>query len=79
LNGRHACRIDHAFVSRHFRVIDSRFVAEFLGERFVGAKGDALSDHSILLIELGRVAADSATSNSELREVHSANCLRSAP
>jgi hypothetical protein len=51
---------------KHFRIIGSRFVADSLGERFVGAKGDALSDHAILLIELGRVAPDSTTSDGRM-------------
>jgi endonuclease/exonuclease/phosphatase family metal-dependent hydrolase len=46
------CRIDHAFVSEHFTVIDSRYVTEFEGRRFIGVAQQALSDHAILSIHI---------------------------
>jgi hypothetical protein len=61
MNGKHACRIDHAFVSGHFQVIGSRFVVELDGQRFVGNGRDALSDHAILVIEIERRAAGNST------------------
>jgi endonuclease/exonuclease/phosphatase family metal-dependent hydrolase len=48
------CRIDHAFVSRHFAVIDTRYVTEFQDQRFVGIGPKAVSDHAILSIDLER-------------------------
>ena len=46
------CRIDHAFVSRHFTVLGSQFVSEFGGRSFIGITRSHLSDHAILLIDI---------------------------
>jgi endonuclease/exonuclease/phosphatase family metal-dependent hydrolase len=46
------CRIDHAFVSEHFTVIDARYVTEFECQRFVGIGPKAITDHAILSIDL---------------------------
>jgi len=49
-------RIDHAFVSRHFRVADVRYVTESAGQRLVGKPSVALSDHAALALDLERIA-----------------------
>jgi endonuclease/exonuclease/phosphatase family metal-dependent hydrolase len=46
------CRIDHAFVSSHFTVIDTKYVTEFEGQKFVGVGPKAISDHAILAIDV---------------------------
>jgi hypothetical protein len=45
-------RIDHAFFSEHFTVIDARYVTESGGQGFIGAGSKALSDHAILSIDV---------------------------
>lgn len=45
-------RIDHAFVSRHFTIQESRYVTEFAGTSFIGTKNDKLSDHAALVIDI---------------------------
>jgi endonuclease/exonuclease/phosphatase family metal-dependent hydrolase len=47
-------RIDHAFVSRHLDVLESRYVAGFGGFGSLGNDEDSLSDHAPLLIEIER-------------------------
>ena len=46
------CRIDHAFVSGHFTVMDSRYVTESKGRALVGVGPGALSDHAILSVDI---------------------------
>lgn len=45
-------RIDHAFLSSHFRITEVRYITTFRGENFIGFKGDSLSDHAICLLDL---------------------------
>ena len=45
-------RIDHAFVSQHFNVLESRYVAELGGLSSLGSDRNSLSDHAPLLIEI---------------------------
>ena len=52
LGNRSPCRIDHAFVSGHFTVMDSKYVTEFDGCSFIGNGQRALSDHAILSVEI---------------------------
>jgi endonuclease/exonuclease/phosphatase family metal-dependent hydrolase len=47
-------RIDHAFVSPHFRVVDARYVTEAAGHRLIGKPAQALSDHAALIVDLER-------------------------
>lgn len=48
-------RIDHAFVSRHFRVAEARYVTESAGHPLIGKPAEALSDHAALLIDVETV------------------------
>ncbi|MGO9924558.1 MAG: endonuclease/exonuclease/phosphatase family protein [Isosphaeraceae bacterium] len=48
------CRIDHAFVSQHFTILDSRYVSDLGEQGFIGTTKDALSDHAILWIDVER-------------------------
>jgi endonuclease/exonuclease/phosphatase family metal-dependent hydrolase len=53
------CRIDHAFVSQHFTVLDSRYVSDLGEHGFIGITKDALSDHGILWVDVERAHAAS--------------------
>ena len=46
------CRLDHAFVSQHFTILESRYVSDLGALGSIGHSKDALSDHAILLIDI---------------------------
>jgi endonuclease/exonuclease/phosphatase family metal-dependent hydrolase len=48
----HGVRIDHAFMSQHFKVHAARYVAEAGRYLFAGKGRGALSDHAALLVEI---------------------------
>jgi hypothetical protein len=48
----HGVCIDHAFVSKHFKVKDVRFITEYAGHVFVGKDKGGLSDHAVLIINI---------------------------
>jgi endonuclease/exonuclease/phosphatase family metal-dependent hydrolase len=54
-------RLDHAFVSQHFTVLESRYVSDFGALGSIGHSKDALSDHAILWIDIERRAGRSVT------------------
>ncbi|MHC1757118.1 MAG: endonuclease/exonuclease/phosphatase family protein [Methanosarcina sp.] len=45
-------RLDHAFTSRHFDVLDAKYIIESGSYVFAGKKSEAMSDHAVLLIEI---------------------------
>lgn len=47
-------RLDHAFISRHFDVLDANYISESGSYIFAGKKSDAMSDHAVLLVEINR-------------------------
>ena len=49
-------RIDHAFVSQHFEVSDSRYVSDFGGVGSLGNGKEFLSDHAPLLIVIKKMS-----------------------
>jgi endonuclease/exonuclease/phosphatase family metal-dependent hydrolase len=51
-------RIDHAFLSRHFTVTDTRYVTDFDGRRVVGHGRGMLSDHAILQVDFQFIETD---------------------
>ncbi len=51
------CRIDHAFVSQHFTVLESRYVSDLGALGSIGHSKEALTDHAILLIDIERMAS----------------------
>jgi len=61
VNDRTPCRIGHAFVTQHFKVLNARYVTEFGALGILGSTKDALSDHAILLIEIERMASGELT------------------
>ncbi len=56
------CQIDHALVSGHFTILDSRYVSDFGELGSIGVTKDALSDHAILRIDIERKASRTITS-----------------
>ncbi len=56
------CRLDHAFVSRHFTVLESRYVCDLGVLGSVGRTKGALSDHAILLMDIELMAPGKVTS-----------------
>jgi endonuclease/exonuclease/phosphatase family metal-dependent hydrolase len=45
-------RLDHAFISSHFDILDAKYILESDGYAFAGKKSEAMSDHAVLLIEI---------------------------
>lgn len=45
-------RLDHAFISRHFDVLDAKYIPESGSYVFAGKKTEAMSDHAALLVEI---------------------------
>lgn len=51
-------RLDHAFVSRHFDILDAKYISESGSYVFAGKKSEAMSDHAALLLEINRKLSD---------------------
>lgn len=45
-------RIDHVFTSRHFDILDAKYILESNQYIFTGKKSEAMSDHAVLLVEI---------------------------
>lgn len=45
-------RLDHAFISRHFDILTTEHISESGSYVFAGKKSEAMSDHTVLLIEI---------------------------
>jgi len=51
-------QLDHAFISRHFDILDAKYISESGSYVFAGKKSEAMSDHAILLLEINRKLGD---------------------
>lgn len=51
-------RLDHAFISRHFDVLDTKYIKSSGNFVFAGKKSEAMSDHAVLLIEINIKSGD---------------------
>lgn len=45
-------RLDHAFISKHFDVLNTKYISESGRYVFAGKKPEAMSDHAVLLVEI---------------------------
>lgn len=62
-------RLDHAFVTGHFRILRSAYITESGPFTFAGKGSEAISDHAALLVELSR-QPDDRTGEAEPRQRH---------
>lgn len=48
-------RLDHAFVSPHYHIYRADYIWESSNYTFAGKKGDAMSDHAALIVEIAKI------------------------